>query len=206
MGFLMFAGLIGTIGYMTHYAKQETKAIIGDSVLQPTHNIRKDKQIIEDNFELICKRCDIKLNKNNQPIYEKRYRPCVAYLQYQGFSTSVTDYFQQLYLERYNNKHETKIIDITEKHNRLLDTHFDTFNQRTTKVVRYWHYGNTKEKCKKMMTNTLWAELVYDYNIVKDGSQNVEVWIIKTSPEILQQIDTIYDEVCHMTGIYKNEK
>ena len=206
MGFLMFAGLVGTLGYMAHCAKKETNAIIGDSVLQPTHNEVKDKQIIENNFELICKRCDIKLNSDNKPLYEKQYRPCVAYLQYQGFSTSVANHFQQIYLARYENKHQVKNNDIKNKHDRIFETYYNTFDQKVTQVVRYWHYGDTEIKCKKMMKNLLWSTLVDDYNIVKDGSQNVEVWIISASPVILEQIDDIYKEVCHLEGIIKDER
>ena len=55
MGLLMLAGLLGTIGYMGHYAKQETTAIIGDSVIKPKDTLDENKQVIARNFKLICK-------------------------------------------------------------------------------------------------------------------------------------------------------
>ena len=49
MGLLMLAGLLGTIGYMGYYAKQETTAIIGDNVIKPTDTLNEDKHIHSSN-------------------------------------------------------------------------------------------------------------------------------------------------------------
>ena len=201
MGFLMFAGLVGTMGYMAHYAKNETKSIIGDTVIQSTHNDNKDKKIIEENFTLICKRCGIKVDLQGCPLYKNHYRPCVAYLQYQGFKESVANHFKEIYLEKYEKKYKKKDKEVSFKHSDLLRLYYDTPNKET-KIFRYWHSGNTKGKCDKLMNNMLWSTLVDYYSIVPDGSQNVEVWTITAPQPILEQINKIYDEVCYLSGFY----
>ena len=203
MGFLTLAGLLGTIGYMGYYAKQETKAIIGDNILKPSGIESKDKQLIKDNFKMICKRCDIKIDKNGNPIFKNHYKPCVAYLQYQGFPEKTSFYFKELYLEKYHKKYEDERKKIVEKHFNL-DLHlFDEPHE--TKIFRNWDLGrNTQEKCEKMMRNWFWSHMVKNYNVVKDGNSNVEVWTISAPPSYLKQIDTIYDEVCTLE-VYTKE-
>ena len=195
MGFLIFAGLIGTLAYGTHFAKNEKRAIKSDLTIRPTNTQTKDKRIIEKNFELICKRCNIKLDNDGSPILKDGYNPCVAYLQYQGFQETTSNYFKELYLQKYYNKQKNDIKNIKYKHNNLLFTYYDS-QEKDTKIYRHWGYGDTKEKCKQLMNNILWRTLVKHYNVVKDGSQNVEVWSIYAPPLILNQIDEIYEEVC----------
>lgn len=195
MGLLQFLGLVGTAAYGVHYAKNETKAIIGDSVIKPTHIDHDDKNLIEKNFKLICKRCDIKLDSDGDPIIEKGYNPCMAYLQYRGFKKSVTNHFKDIYIQKYRKKYNNKIRTMQYKHNDLLRLYIDHMNEKQTKVFRYWHWGDTEAKCKEMMKNMLWSSIVDDYNVVKDGSQKVEVWIISAPPSILKQVDTLHDEV-----------
>ena len=202
MGFLMFAGLLGAMGYMGYYAKQETTAIIGDATIKPTETPYGDRQVIARNFKLICKRGNAKLDSEGNPIFKNHYKPCLAYLQYQGFQKFAVDYFEKLYLEKYHKKYENERKKIVEKHFNL-DLHlFDEPHE--TKIVRHWDYGNTQVKCEKMMKNWFWSHMVKHYNIVKDGNSNVEVWTISAPPSYLRQIDTIYDEVCKLE-VYTEE-
>ncbi len=201
MSFLMTAGIFGVIGYMGYYTKQETKAIIGDNILKPSGIQSKDKNLIKNNFERICKRCDIKLDKNNNPVYKNHYKPCVAYLQYQGFQEDVAFYFKDLYLERYNNKEEKRKNNIEDKHFQLDILLHDKHNEGEIKVFKYWSSGDTKLRCEKIMKNWLWSSMVKYYNIVNDGQQNVEVWTLYAPPVILNQINTIYEEVCYLEGV-----
>ena len=203
MGLLMLAGLFGTIAYMGHFAKQETTAIVGDMMLEPTHNISEDKEIVEKNFTLLCKRCNAKLDKNNNPIYKDKHKPCMAYLQYQGFQQPVVDYFRDIYLEKYHTKYENERKQLKNKHQDLRLNFY--IEPHETKVIRKWDYGNTKEKCEKMMQDSLWYDMVRHYNIVDDGMSNVEVWTLTAPPSILKQVDTIYDEVCTLE-VYNKEK
>ena len=43
--------------------------------------------------------------------------------------------------------------------------------------------------------------MVCNWNIVKDGNRYVVVWTIKAPPEVLKQVDKIYEEVCYIQGI-----
>lgn len=203
MGLLMLAGLLGTIGYMGYYAKQEATAIIGDNVIKPTDTAYEDKQVIARNFKLICKRGNAKLDRDGNPV-NKTCNQCLAYLQYQGFQKFAVDYFEQLYLDKYNKKHEQERKNLQDKYRRLEQQFYDEYDKRETKIIRHWDYGNTHEKCEKMMKNWFWSHMVKHYNIIDDGISNVEVWTISAPPSILKQIDTIYDEICEME-VYNKE-
>ena len=204
MGLLMLAGLLGTIGYMGHYAKQEATAIIGNGVIKPTDTPYEDKIVIARNFKLICKRGNAKLDNNGNPV-NKTCNQCLAYLQYQGFQQFAVDYFEQLYLDKYNKGREQARKNLQDKYRKLEQQFFDEWGERETKIIRHWDFGNTQEKCEKMMKNWLWRRMVQHYNIVPDGISNVEVWTISASPSILRQIDTIYDMVCEMEVYNKEE-
>ena len=204
MGLLMLAGLLGTIGYMGHYVKQETTAIIGDGVIKPTDTPYEDKIVIARNFKLICKRGNAKLDNDGNPV-NKTCNQCLAYLQYQGFQQFAVDYFEQLYLDKYNKGREQARKNLQDKYRKLERQFFDECSKSETKIIRHWDFGNTQEKCEKMMKNWLWRHMVQHYNIVDDGISNVEVWTISASPSILKQIDTIYDMVCEMEVYNKEE-
>ena len=204
MGFLTLAGLLGTIGYMGYAAKQEATAIIGDAAIKPTETPYGDRQVIARNFKLICKRGNAKLDSEGNPINRNSYKPCCAYLQYQGFQKFAVDYFQKIYLEKYNKKYENETKKIVEKHRWLEQQFYDEYDKCETKIIRHWDLGNTQAKCEKMMRNWFWSHIVTHYNIVNDGNSNVEVWTIKAPPSILRQIDTIYDEVCALE-VYNQE-
>ena len=204
MGLLMLAGLLGTIGYMGHYAKQETTAIIGDSVIKPTDTLDEDKQVIARNFKLICKRGNAKLDNDGNPV-NKTCNQCLAYLQYQGFQPFAVDYFEQLYLDKYNKGRKQARKNLQDKYWMFEQQFYDEYDKRETKIIRHWDFGNTQEKCEKMMKNWLWWNMVRHYNIVDDGISNVEVWTISAPPSILKQIDTIYDMVCEMEVYNKKE-
>ena len=203
MGFLMLAGLLGTLGYMGYYMKQETTAIIGDNVIKPTNTPYEDKQLIARHFKLICKRGNAKLDSNGNPV-NKTCNQCIAYLQYQGFQKFAVDYFEQLYLDKYNKKHEQERKNLRDKYSMLEQQFYDEYDKRETKIIRHWDYGNTEAKCEKMMNNWFWSHIVTHYNIVDDGIANVEVWTISAPPSILRQIDTIYDEICDIE-VYNKE-
>lgn len=204
MGLLMLAGLLGTIGYMGYYAKQEATAIIGDSVIKPTDTLYEDKIVIARNFKLICKRGNAKLDKEGNPV-NKTCNQCLAYLQYQGFQQFAVDYFEQLYLDKYNKGREQARKKLQDKYWMFEQQFYDEYDKRETKIIRHWDFGNTQEKCEKMMKNWLWMHMVTHYNIVDDGISNVEVWTISAPPSILRQIDTIYDMVCEMEVYSKEE-
>ena len=199
----MLAGLVGTMAYTTYFAKKETTAIIGDTKIQPTYNTKKDKDIITQNFKLICKRGNAKLDKEGKPMYKNHYQPCCAYLEYQGFTKNVVDYFEKIYLQKYEQRHINKTKEIQQRHSELEQLFYNQYNNREIKIFRYWHSGDTESKCNKLMNNWFWSHIVKQYNIVKDGCVNIEVWTIYAPPVILKQIEKIYDEVCYLEKVQK---
>ena len=144
MPLLTTLGILGALGYMGYFAKQETRAIIGDNTIKPTYSLTSDKRLIDRHFELICKRCDVKLDGYKNPINKNHYKSCIAYLLYQGFQEPATEYFKEIYLQKYNNKEEKKIKNITTKHNNLLTEVTISPYRNKTKIVRKWYYGSEK--------------------------------------------------------------
>ena len=204
MALLMTLGILGTLGYMGYFVKQETKAIIGDNTIKPTYSLASDKSLISKHFKLICKRCDVKLDGYGNPINKNHYKPCIAYLLYQGFQEPATEYFKEIYLQKYNEKERKKIEDITTKHSDLLSELMLDTSKHQTKIVRKWYYGSKKsveDKCYKITENTLWNMMVSHWNVVKDGNRYVAIWTVKAQPEILKQVNKIYKEVCYIQGI-----
>lgn len=196
MGLLMLAGLFGTIAYMGYYVKQETTAVTGDRLIQPNYIPYQDKKTIKNNFVLICKRNGVKLDIQGNPIDKDKYKQCMAYLQYQGFQEYAVNHFKKLYLEKYNERYKNQKEKIQKKHQDLRLYFYDEPHQ--IKIIRHWDYGDTQTKCEKMMKNSLWKYMVKSYNIVNDGISNVEVWTISAPPSVIEQVNTIYDEVCEL--------
>ena len=195
MGLLMVAGIFGLMGYMGYYAKNELTAVVGDNTIQPTNTTNEDKQLIARHFKLICKRGNAKLDANGNPVDKNGHKQCTAYLRYQGFQKFAVDYFEKIYLEKYNSKYEEKIANIKDKHRLLGEEVYYEHNEFETKIFRHWDLGDTHTKCEKMMKNWLWNRIVTHYDIVRDGASNVEIWTIKAPQSVLRQIDTIYEEV-----------
>ena len=135
MGLLMLAGLLGTLGYMGYFAKQEATAMIGDNVIKPTNTPYSDRQLIARNFKLICKRGNAKLDRDGNPV-NKTCNQCLAYLQYQRFQKFAVDYFEQIYLEKYNNKHKKEKRDLKNKYRMLEQQFYDEYDKRETKITR----------------------------------------------------------------------
>lgn len=198
----MLAGLLGTIGYMGYYAKNESIALLADGIIKPTNSLSEDKKIIQQNFKLICKRAtNVKLD-NGLPINEKHYRVCMAYLMDRGFSEEAVDYFKILYTNKYNMRRKILTKKINDKHKKLS---IDFANYENKKVMIYKQYfGGNKEKTEKMMENDFWKSFVNHYSLVRDSPYCREVWNLSV-PEYIKEkdIDKIYYEVCFLQGIYK---
>ena len=200
----MLAGLLGSIGYMGYFAKNESIALLADSIIKPTNSLSEDKKIIQQNFKLICKRAlNVKLD-NGLPIYEKHYGICMAYLKDQGFSEEAVDYFKILYTNKYNMRRKILTKKINDKHEKLA---IDFANQENKKIMIYKQYfGGNKEKTDKMMENDFWKSFANHYSLLRDGPYCREVWNLSV-PEYIKKkdIDKIYDEVCFLQGIYKDD-
>ena len=205
MGLLMAIGMLYTIGYMGYACKKEGTAKIANNRLKPTNLTDKDKEIIRKNFKLICKRCDVKLDKNGYPVEERHYNVCKAYLMYQGFSESMANYFQELYTEKYNYAHDSEINRIETKHKKMAKEYCN--EEKIIKIYRDYFTGaesSVKEKCDKMIElSPLWKMMVKDYNIIDDGYEYVVAWNMEV-PESLQfDIKTINKEIIYLMA-YKH--
>lgn len=201
MGLLMLGGLIGSILYGGYAFKMDAESEIIDSKVKPTTSEVENKKIIQQNFKLICKRGRIKLD-NGLPINEKHYNPCLAYLEYRGFSEEEVNYFKTLYGYKYNMRRTILTKKISDKHKRFED---EWNNQENKKLMVYRKYlGGTEETMNTMMENDFWKSFTNHYSCVPDGRNNCEVWNLSV-PEYIKEkdIDKIYTEVCFLQGIYK---
>lgn len=202
MGLLMLGGLIGTIVYGSYFFKMEAQSEIIDSKVKPTSSKLENKKIIQQNFKLICKRGNAKLD-SGLPMYEKHYNPCLAYLQYRGFSEEEVNYFKTLYVYKYNMRRTILTKKISDKHKRFEN---EWSNQANNKLMIYKKYvGGTEKTMNKMMENDFWKSITNHYSCVPDGMYNVEVWNLSV-PEYTKKkdIDKIYEEVCFLQGLYKD--
>ena len=201
MGLLMLGGLIGSIIYGGYVFKMDAESEIIDAKVKPTTSELENKKIIQKNFKSICKRGRIKLD-NGFPINEKHYNPCLAYLEYRGFSKEEVDYFKTLYIHKYNMRRTILTKKITDKHERLMMEYSKQENKKLMIFRR--HFGGTEETMNKMMENDFWKSFTNHYSCVPDGRYNDEVWNL-TVPEYVKKrdIEKIYDEVCFLQGIYK---
>lgn len=197
----MLAGLLGTIGYMGYYAKNESIALLADGIIKPTNSLSEDKKIIQQNFKLICKRCNVKLD-NGLPINEKHHGVCRAYLYDRGFSEEAVDYFKTLYTNKYNMRRTILTKKINDKHEKLA---IDFANHENKKIMVYKKYlGGTEEQMELIMQNDFWKSFTNHYSRVLDSPYYREIWNLSI-PEYVKEkdIDKIYDEVCFLQGIYK---
>ena len=99
MGFLMLAGLIGSIAYSGHVIKNDLKAETIDYQTKPTFNSSQNRKKIKTHFVRICKRAGIKL-KNDCPVNKDQCHKGIEYLQYQGYKDEIC-YINQKQLNKY---------------------------------------------------------------------------------------------------------
>ena len=69
MGFLMLAGLLGSMAYSGHVIKNDLKAETIDYQTKPTFNVNQNKKQIRDKFNMICMRAGIKTDNDDNPIH-----------------------------------------------------------------------------------------------------------------------------------------
>ena len=194
MGLLMLAGLIGTVGYMAHFAKNETRAMIADGQVKPTGNIYTDKRVIEDNFKLICKRCNIKLDFVDELPKDNHYKVAIEYLKFQGFQKEATNHFEKIFLDKYNEKEKKEIQERRKRMNRWSSILKNDTNKKRTVYRKY--LGHDEEFSKRISQNYLWHKITQgNYNLVKDGYNTIEVWNIYAPQRIINNLDQIYDDV-----------
>ena len=204
MGLLMLAGLVGTMAYGAYATKKEATAIMCNGVVKGTGSFYKNKKIIDNHFELICKHGTIELDRKKNPVFKDHYKSCMAYLTWQGFDEESIEYFKKEYLRRYNESRNILMRKIEQKHKNILATY-------NTEPKRYMTYkrsygGDAKSRMDKIMKNKLWATLVESYNVVPDGWKKYEIWNLRIPNDWSEKkIDKIYDEVTFAENFYPKD-
>ena len=100
MGFLMLAGMIGSILYSGHAVKEEFKAECIDNAMKPTFDSDKNEEKIRNRFNYICKRCRISTDKYGNPYSTDKLNVAIEYLKLQGYSPSNIEYFKRYFKGR----------------------------------------------------------------------------------------------------------
>ena len=209
MGFLLFAGMVGTILASSYTVKKEIESTSIDKKTQAHYNNWYNEQDkIKYHFTSILKRCNVKYNKKtNRPIaYEPL--PCIAYLRKQGYKEKEINYFKQLYDERYEEEKNEYFNNIDNKHKDLLKT--TNTQKKTYYTFNITNYNEkTKHSFKKraniLLQDELWKTLVDNYSYYHDGNNLVEVWNLYLPPNIKRkEIKNIYMEVCKKQNIHNS--
>ena len=103
----MLLGLIGSIAYSSHVIKNDIQAEKIDHKIKPTLEIKENKRQIRKNFNDICKRSGIDIDKKTGNPYDKsQCQKGIEYLQYRGYDPTAVDYFKELFMDKYINKQQ----------------------------------------------------------------------------------------------------
>lgn len=207
MGFLMLAGLVGSVLYSSYCVKNDLQAITTDNKIKPTFNQQDNKEKIRKNFVSICKRCKVKLDANNNPYKESDYKICVEYLKYQGYDDTSINYFITTFKEKANNRRTNKLYQINLKHSQLKQKYDNNIRNNDIFVTFKKHHYNHEEPITRMntiMENDLWRTIVHHHTYVNDGmGQYCEVWSLKVPNNFFSnyKIEDLYKEVCWIQNI-----
>lgn len=214
MGFLMLAGLIGSIVYSTHCVKNDIKAEVADSKCKPSLNKESNRNNVRTNFTVICKRAGIKLSDKGLPLDERQCRNGMEYLKYRGYDPESVEYFKKLFHDKYLRQLSNNENTLSQKHSQLkkfLNTHK---HNEILVTFRRNYYGNESatSRMEKIMKNSLWRQIVDNYTFVESGSsaRYTEVWNLRVPRNFFNSYSNpcgkikeseLYNEVCWLQGL-----
>ena len=207
MGLSMLAGLIGTVLYGSYCVKNDIQAITTDNSIKPTLNQKDNERKLRINFEAICKRCNVKLDKKTKnPFKESDYKLCTEYLKYQGYDNNAIKYFEKIFKEKANNKKQGKTAKINIKHSQLKNKYKNSTREHVLVTFKKHQYkdSNPTMRMNKLMENELWNTIVHNYTYVNDGyGKYCEIWNLKVPKNFFSNynIDDLYNEVCWKQGL-----
>lgn len=207
MGFLMLAGLIGSVVYSGHIIKNDLKAEVIDHQTKPTFNAKSNKIRIENKFDMICKRASIKTNNKGYPIKMSQCYKGTEYLKYQGYGEEEIEHFREIYKNKYNRGQYNNKQEIIRENKRLLnycrDNECDTLVVLRRKVYRS---GKPEKRMKDLLQNKLWKKIVHHNTYIKSDiiGQYEEVWTLKVPKDFFKQVskNKLYDNICKEEDIY----
>ncbi|WP_305512731.1 hypothetical protein [Methanobrevibacter sp. V14] len=207
LGIFALAGMLGTPIVAGKMLKKDISNYSVDYRVQPCtqynpiSNVIKNKKTIEKEFLNICKRCGMKLNKQNELLDARECKIGEEYLIYQGFDKESVEYFKELFNENLTIGKYRQKREIREKHQRYLEMIENYSHNWGMTVYRRNYYGNEKidYRINKLMENKLWNRIVYDEPQCIDGdgtAKYMEIYSINAPKPIINDLDNIYKEVC----------
>ena len=207
MGFLMLAGLIGSIAYSGHIIKNDLKAETIDYQTKPTFSVDSNKRKIRNKFNMICTRAGIKTDNDGNPIKISQCYKGIDYLKYQGYGAEEIEEFKTIYENKYNKGQNNKKNEIIRENKRLLsycrNHECDTLVVLRKKIYR----GDTpEERMRSLLQNKLWQKIVHHNTYIKSDviGKYEEIWTLKVPKDFFKQIDKnkLYDNICKEQDIY----
>lgn len=212
MGFLLVAGMIGSIVASGYTVKKEIECGSIDSIMKPTYKNGynfEERRNIRDNFGLILKRSNIKYNKSTKRPTEYAPNPCIAYLRKQGYKEEETSYFKELYDKKYEEEIKEHNDEIKDKHTKFQeivdnaeDTRYYTFRIHN---MRDHMDRDIEHRAEILLQNKLWRSLVDNYTHYRDNHERVEVWNLNLPWDIgTWEVKKIYMEVCEQQNVHNS--
>lgn len=204
MSFLMLAGLVGTAIYGGYALQQEKRAIVSDFTIKPRATPEESKRVIFDGFETICKRRNIKLDKDGYPESPNGYISCAEYLRYQGFDEESVEYFIKKYQLKYRMR-ESRFYDEAKRYLKKIEKRYELGKHNTILYTfRHTYFGNVEERMEKIMENETWQKLVHHHQYAQENAMSYhEVWVLEIPLELKGEVKKIYKQVCIMEKVNK---
>ena len=207
MGFLMLAGLLGSMAYSGHVIKNDLKAETIDYQTKPTFNVNQNKKQIRDKFNMICMRAGIKTDNDDNPIHIDQCHKGMEYLQYQGYGEEEVEEFKNIYIERYDKSKKSKKEAIIKENKQLIKClHNQTSNELVVIRKRVYKCNTSpEERMNKLLQNNLWSKIVHHHTYIRsDVGKFEEIWTLKVPKNFFKQIskNQLYDNICYLQGVY----
>lgn len=207
MGFLMLAGLIGSIAYSGHVIKNDLKAETIDYQTKPTFDSNQNKKRIRDKFNMICKRAGIRIDKEGNPLDKDQCHKGMEYLQYQGYNNDEVEEFKNIFVQRYDRGKRNKREAITEKNKQLINYLNNNAGDELVVIRKRVYKCDTspEERMSKLLQNNLWSKIVHHHTYIRsDVGKFEEIWTLKVPKNFFKQIskNKLYDNICYLQGVY----
>lgn len=212
MGLFMLGGLIGGVLYSSHIIKKDIQAEKDDFLTKPTLDTEENKRKIQANFDTICRRSGITIDKyTKNPLDMSQCHKGIQYLQYQGYDIESVNSFEQTFLNKFNQQQEKNKLDIKKELTNLAIKHQTMLRQGKPYQLIVWrcnYYGDmeSEERMQLMRKNGLWRTITKEDSTAipsTNTSKYTEVWRIVIPKGLLKKNDIkkIYDKVCWVEDI-----
>ena len=199
--------LLGTVGvplYAGYVVKKDIESMSRDYRVKPSPSVAKNKETIRREFDTICKRCEMRRNKQGEILDERYLNVAIEYLQYQGFDNESIELFEELFEKNFKGGLKRQTNEIKAKHQRYIEIMNKNPYNWDYKIFRQSYYGSgdIKRRVKKISENELWSKIL---NQEPQCVDNIEIYSIYAPKRITNNIDKIYEEVCWIQGLDDNK-